>query len=627
MPASDLSAETYTLTITGPGVNPSGHVSLPLTQQKHTGPQDSTAASDRGVHGQQDASATAAVHTSSSSSSSRKTSTTASSSSLKPRSVTLTLHDLQQGFPQHSILTTLQCAGNRRNDMRRLKEFKGGPWEAGAIGTALWTGPWLREVLAAAGVDVAGLVPAEQQRQQVQQDVWAQAAFRHLQQQQQQPDSPPSANNSSSTAAAADDAAPAGPQTPASADHGTPEGPSAAAALAAATRAVGRVSVSDASSVTESVNANVSHVWFEGYDNAGPDTHFLVSVPILDALSASSDVLLALQMNGQRLPSYHGFPVRVIVPGHVGVRSVKWLKRIVLSAEEARSHWQQSDYKMLPPSMDRQLKTDWAALPAMQTMPVQSAICVPAAGQVCEVGGSDGCIELEGYAWSGGAVGVIRVEVTADDGKSWTPAELLGAEQLLESFPSDASQHGITNPCGSSGAAEVAAAVSGRQGYNGRAWAWTLWKARVPVSPGLAKAAAAAKGQTTANEPAANDSSSSSSRSGPTAEQQEHQEEIVSKAVQKQDKQQQEQQAHSESEATGSNFTKTAGAGDKVAGPMAEQHTGSSDLDRIPAGKRAVRLAVKAMDARYNSQPGEVGSIWNIRGVGTNSWHTVEVFV
>jgi DMSO/TMAO reductase YedYZ molybdopterin-dependent catalytic subunit len=82
----------------------------------------------------------------------------------------------------------------------------------------------------------------------------------------------------------------------------------------------------------------VQHVWFEGYNNAGPDTHFLVSIPQGKALSEDGDVLLAVQMNGVPLPGQHGYPVRVVVPGHVGVRSCKWLKRIVLSQEEAPSH-------------------------------------------------------------------------------------------------------------------------------------------------------------------------------------------------------------------------------------------------------------------------------------------------
>lgn len=37
------------------------------------------------------------------------------------------------------------------------------------------------------------------------------------------------------------------------------------------------------------------------------------------------DVILAYEMNGQPLSRDHGFPVRVIVPGVVGARNVKWL--------------------------------------------------------------------------------------------------------------------------------------------------------------------------------------------------------------------------------------------------------------------------------------------------------------
>ena len=38
-------------------------------------------------------------------------------------------------------------------------------------------------------------------------------------------------------------------------------------------------------------------------------------------------------MNGQPLPRDHGFPLRVIVPGVVGARNVKWVQKIVLSGE------------------------------------------------------------------------------------------------------------------------------------------------------------------------------------------------------------------------------------------------------------------------------------------------------
>jgi len=38
-----------------------------------------------------------------------------------------------------------------------------------------------------------------------------------------------------------------------------------------------------------------------------------------------ADVILAYEMNGKPLSRDHGFPIRVIVPGVVGARNVKWL--------------------------------------------------------------------------------------------------------------------------------------------------------------------------------------------------------------------------------------------------------------------------------------------------------------
>jgi hypothetical protein len=45
------------------------------------------------------------------------------------------------------------------------------------------------------------------------------------------------------------------------------------------------------------------------------------------------DVLLAYEMNGQPLSRDHGFPLRVVVPGVVGARSVKWLSKCCAGAD------------------------------------------------------------------------------------------------------------------------------------------------------------------------------------------------------------------------------------------------------------------------------------------------------
>jgi len=65
-----------------------------------------------------------------------------------------------------------------------------------------------------------------------------------------------------------------------------------------------------------------------------------------------SDVILAYEMNGETLPIDHGYPVRVVIPGTVGARNVKWLCKVVASKDESKSHWQQKDYKVFGPYID-----------------------------------------------------------------------------------------------------------------------------------------------------------------------------------------------------------------------------------------------------------------------------------
>jgi sulfite oxidase len=64
------------------------------------------------------------------------------------------------------------------------------------------------------------------------------------------------------------------------------------------------------------------------------------------------DVLLAYEMNGQPLTREHGAPVRVIVPGYLGVRSAKWVDTIVAAPEPIETEWQTGfSYRAFPPNL------------------------------------------------------------------------------------------------------------------------------------------------------------------------------------------------------------------------------------------------------------------------------------
>ena len=65
----------------------------------------------------------------------------------------LTVRDLKNKFEKVVVPATLQCSGNRRNELsREVKPVKGLEWDSGAISTAAWGGARLADVLKAAGV-------------------------------------------------------------------------------------------------------------------------------------------------------------------------------------------------------------------------------------------------------------------------------------------------------------------------------------------------------------------------------------------------------------------------------------------------------------------------------------------
>ena len=67
------------------------------------------------------------------------------------RACEFSVADLRKSFSARSIVSGLQCAGNRRADLQEVAKTEGDPWAGGAVGNVRWTGAALREVLAAAG--------------------------------------------------------------------------------------------------------------------------------------------------------------------------------------------------------------------------------------------------------------------------------------------------------------------------------------------------------------------------------------------------------------------------------------------------------------------------------------------
>lgn len=238
---------------------------------------------------------------------------------LVERALNLSLDDLQNDFAAHTITATLQCAGNRRNELVAHKSVPGEVfWSAQAVSNATWTGARLSDVLAHAKVK----------------DTAQHAAFLGLDEEEKH----------------------------------------------------------------------------------GRQINFGGSIPIMKAMSDA--VLLAYRMNDEPLLPVHGFPLRAVVPGYIGARSVKWLSRISLQAEPSDNYYQQHAYKLFPPEVTKET-VDWTKGEMLNENFVTCVIAAPESRAKVAAGE----IEVKGYAIGRDMNRIAQVEVSIDGGATWTPAE------------------------------------------------------------------------------------------------------------------------------------------------------------------------------------------------------------
>ncbi len=200
------------------------------------------------------------------------------------------------------------------------------------------------------------------------------------------------------------------------------------------------------------------YVEFLGADispEAVPPQRFGGSITLRKALAG--EVLLAWRMNGEPLAPVHGAPVRVVVPGYIGARSVKWLQQIVVRSSPSENFFQAHTYRLLPADADPDAGLAGAGL-ALGAVAVNADILTPASGTTVRAGR----IEVIGYAFAGDDRHVVRVDISASAGRKWQQAELLDPPSR---------------------------------------WAWTRWRARIAVEPGSAEIVARAWDSAAATQP------------------------------------------------------------------------------------------------------------------------------
>lgn len=133
-------------------------------------------------------------------------------------------------------------------------------------------------------------------------------------------------------------------------------------------------------------------------------------IPIAKALD---DAILAWGVNGEPLLPDHGFPLRLVVPGWIGIASIKWLGSLEVSASTLTSPWNTKWYRMT--GGDYPVDS-----PPLTVLPVKSAWELP---EVAELPRTRGTV-LHGRSWSG-AGRILRVDVSTDGGTRWKRADLL----------------------------------------------------------------------------------------------------------------------------------------------------------------------------------------------------------
>lgn len=166
---------------------------------------------------------------------------------------------------------------------------------------------------------------------------------------------------------------------------------------------------------------SVRELIFEGADRGeikeppGPagKIHYARSMPLK---KANEDVLLAFKMNGEELTPAHGSPLRVIVPGWYGMASVKWLTRIIASAQPFNGYYQTIDYA----TWER--GAGGPTLVPITEMQVKAQIARPGFADAVRAGQT---YQVRGAAWTSAAE-ITKVEISTDGGETWHDTHLLG---------------------------------------------------------------------------------------------------------------------------------------------------------------------------------------------------------
>ena len=145
------------------------------------------------------------------------------------------------------------------------------------------------------------------------------------------------------------------------------------------------------------VPENATHLKITG----GDDFDETVS---LDMIASDPRILLAYEWDHQPLPARHGFPLRIHIPNHFGMKQPKWITRIEFIEGDEDGYW---------------VRRGWDKDAVARATSVIDTVAVDAVYE-----NEDGArvVPIGGIAWAGDR-GISKVEVRIDSGE-WTEAAL-----------------------------------------------------------------------------------------------------------------------------------------------------------------------------------------------------------
>lgn len=180
------------------------------------------------------------------------------------------------------------------------------------------------------------------------------------------------------------------------------------------------------------------YVCMEGADKL-PNGYYGTSVKLNWVMDPNRGIMLAHKMNGEMLTPDHGKPLRAVIPGQIGGRSVKWLKKLIITAEPSDNWYHIYDNRVLPTMVDpdesaRNPKWWMDERYAIYDLSPNSATAFPAHDERLDIASAPESYNVRGYAYSGGGRRVTRCEVSIDKGKTWRLANIEYAEDRYRAF-------------------------------------------------------------------------------------------------------------------------------------------------------------------------------------------------